>query len=163
MKRLFPQPLISVTLLLVWLALNNSVHPAHLLLGAFFAVTIPWWTSKLTHDIDAPHIKQPLTIAILAMIVLYDIVKANITVAALILGAEERIKPSFVWVPLDISDAYAKAALAGIITMTPGTLSADFSDDGKFLLVHAFNVTDVEALVAEIKARYETPLKEIFE
>jgi multicomponent K+:H+ antiporter subunit E len=79
------------------------------------------------------------------------------------LGREVNIKPSFVWVPLDISDAHAKAALAGIITMTPGTISADFSDDGQYLLVHAFNVADSDALVADIKSRYELPLKEIFE
>ncbi len=163
MKRLFPQPLISAMLFLIWLMLNNTVHPAHLFLAALLAITIPLWTSTVTHKISAPRIKQPLTIVILSIIVLFDIVKANIDVARLILGPEANIKPSFVWVPLDITDAHAKVALAGIITMTPGTLSVDFSADGKFLLVHALNVTDIDGLIAEIKSRYELPLKEIFE
>jgi multicomponent K+:H+ antiporter subunit E len=47
--------------------------------------------------------------------------------------------------------------------MTPGTLSAELSPDGRHLLVHAFNVDDEAALVAQIKARYEAPLQEIFE
>jgi multicomponent K+:H+ antiporter subunit E len=42
-------------------------------------------------------------------------------------------------------------------------LSADFSGDEQYLLVHAFNVDDPAALAADIKARYETPLMEIFE
>lgn len=161
MKRWIPQPLISVMLLLIWLALNNTVHPAHLVLGASLAIGIPMWTSRLKFGNPKP--RQMLTVMVLACIVLYDIIRANIEVAMLILGPERNIKPMFVWVPLDLTDPHAKAALAGIITMTPGTLSSDFSDDGKYLLVHAFNVSDPAALVAEIKARYEFPLKEIFE
>jgi len=87
-------------------------------------------------------------------------------VARLILGREANIRPRFVSIPLDITDNYAKVALAAIITLTPGTISADFSGDGTQLLVHAFNVTDDRdeaALIAEIKARYELPLKEIFQ
>jgi len=42
-------------------------------------------------------------------------------------------------------------------------LSADLSPDGSHLLVHAFNVDDEAALIAQIKARYEAPLKEIFD
>jgi len=161
MKRWIPQPLVSAMLLAVWLALNNTLHPAHLLLGAVLAITIPVWTSQ--SSIGRPKPRQLLTVIVLACIVLYDIVKSNIDVALLILGPEKNIQPAFVWVPLDLTDPHAKAALAGIITMTPGTLSSDFSEDGKYLLVHAFNVTDAAALVADIKARYELPLKEIFE
>lgn len=161
MIRWLPQPLVSVMLLAVWLALNNTLHPAHLLLGAVLAVAIPLWTSRV--NIGKPKPRQLLTAMVLACIVLYDIVKSNIDVAMLILGPEKNIRPAFVWVPLDLTDPHAKTALACIITMTPGTLSSDFTDDGKYLLVHAFNVADPAALVAEIKARYELPLKEIFE
>ena len=52
--------------------------------------------------------------------------------------------------------------LAGIITMTPGTLSCDLSDDRRFLLVHCLDLDDAEATVAQIKQSYEQPLLEIF-
>lgn len=161
MSRLLPQPLMSLVLFLVWLGLNNTVHPAHLLLGAALAIGIPLWTHRVPREPGRPN--AFVTAAILGCVVLYDIVKSNIDVARLILGPEARIKPSFVWVPLDIQDPYGRVALAGIITMTPGTLSADFSEDEQYLLVHAFNVDDPAALAADIKARYETPLMEIFE
>jgi len=99
----------------------------------------------------------------LGLVVLWDIVLSNIEVARRILGPEDAIKPAFVWVPLDLTDPHAIVSLAGIITMTPGTLSAELSPDRLHLLVHAFNVDDEAALIAQIKARYEAPLKEIFE
>jgi multicomponent K+:H+ antiporter subunit E len=161
MKRWLPQPRMSIVLLAGWLALNNTVHPAHLLLGALLALTIPLWTSRFA--VSATYPKQLLTVVALSVIVLFDILKSNLDVARLILGREANIQPDFVWVPLDVTNTYAKTALAGIITMTPGTLSVDFSEDGNYLLVHALHVTDKAQLIGDIKARYEVPLKEIFE
>ncbi|MCY1543414.1 multicomponent Na+:H+ antiporter [compost metagenome] len=52
--------------------------------------------------------------------------------------------------------------LASVISLTPGTVSVDFSDDRKTLLVHGLDVPDEAAMVHEIKTRYEAPLLEIF-
>ena len=161
MKRLLPAPLLSATLFLTWLLLNSTVDPAHLVLAAVLAVVVPWFTEALRPE--RPRVRRPLAIVRLGLVVLWDIVLSNIDVARRILGPETAIKPRFVWVPLSLSDPHAILSLAGIITMTPGTLSADLSADRRYLLVHAFNVDDEAALIAQIKARYEAPLKEIFE
>ncbi len=161
MRRLVPAPLLSATLFLVWLLLANTLDPAHLLLAAIVAIVVPWFTERLRPE--RPRLKKPLLIFQLGMIVLWDIVLSNIEVARQIVGPEAAIKPSFVWVPLVLTDPHAILSLAGIITMTPGTLSADVSPDRRYLLVHAFNVDDEAALIAQIKSRYEAPLKEIYE
>jgi multicomponent K+:H+ antiporter subunit E len=160
-KRFLPQPLVSLLLLAVWLLLNNTLHPAHVLLGAALAWGIPLFTSRFTAS--GARLRNVPRALRLAAVVFYDIIKSNLEVARLILGREEKIHPAFVWLPLDVTGDAAKTVLAGIITMTPGTLSADFSEDGRWLLIHALNVTDQDALIADIKLRYEKPLKEIFE
>ena len=161
MKRLLPAPLLSATLFVVWLLLNNTLDPAHIVLGALLAVAVPRFTDRLRPE--RPRIRRPLVIARLALTVLWDIVLSNIEVARRILGPEAAIRPGFVWMPLDLTDPHAIVSLAGIITMTPGTLSAELSADRRYLLVHAFNIDDETALIAQMKSRYEAPLKEIFE
>ena len=161
MKRRFPAPLLSATLFAVWLLLNNTLDPAQLVLGALLAIVVPWFTETLRPE--RPRIRKPLLIVRLGLVVLWDIVLSNIEVARRILGPEEAIRPAFVWMPLELTDPHAIVSLAGIITMTPGTLSAELSPDRRHLLVHAFNVDDEAALIAQMKARYEAPLKEIFE
>jgi multicomponent K+:H+ antiporter subunit E len=161
MKPWLPAPLLSATLFVVWLLLNNTLDPAHLVLGALLAVVVPWFTDRLRPD--KPRLRRPQAIVRLALVVLWDIVLSNIEVARRILGPESAIKPRFVWIPLALTDPHALASLAGIITMTPGTLFADLSPNRRHLLVHAFNVDDEPALIAQIKSRYEAPLKEIFE
>jgi multicomponent K+:H+ antiporter subunit E len=160
-RRWLPAPLLSATLFIVWLLLANTLDPAHLVLGALLAIVVPWFTEELRPE--RPRIRKPLLVARLGLTVLWDIVLSNVEVARRILGPESAIRPRFVWIPLALTDPHAILALAGIITMTPGTLSADLSPDGSHLLVHAFNVDDEAALIAQIKARYEAPLKEIFE
>jgi multicomponent K+:H+ antiporter subunit E len=159
-QRWLPSPLLSVVLFLVWPVLNQSWSLGQLLLGLCLAVVIPWFTEPLRDH--KPTLRRPWLAAKLILLVLKDIVTSNIDVAKLILGRESRIQPGFVWVPLTITDPHGIVALAGIITMTPGTLSADLSADRRHLLVHAFNVDDEAALIAAIKTRYEEPLLEIF-
>jgi multicomponent K+:H+ antiporter subunit E len=160
-RRWLPSPLLSCVLFIVWPMLNQSWSLGQLLLGLILAVVIPWFTEPLRER--PPRLRRPLLAAKLVLLVLKDIITSNIQVAKLILGRESRIKPAFVWVPLTITDDHGIVALAGIITMTPGTLSADLSADRQYLLVHAFNVDDEADLIDSIKTRYEKPLLEIFQ
>ena len=160
MRRWLPQPLLSAALLVVWLLLNNTLAPAHLLLGALLAWLLPLLAAPFR---PAPvRLRRPLLAARLLARVLWDIVLANLEVARRILGPEDALTPCFVWVPLDIEHPWGIATLAGIITLTPGTVSSDLSADRRYLLVHALNEGDPAALVADIKTRYERPLMEIF-
>ena len=160
MRRWLPQPLLSAALLVVWLLLNNTLAPAHVLLGALLAWLVPLLAAPFR---PAPvRLRRPLLAARLLARVLRDIVLANLEVARRILGPEDALKPCFVWVPLDIEHPWGIATLAGIITLTPGTVSSDLSADRRYLLVHALNEGDPAALVADIKTRYERPLMEIF-
>lgn len=159
--RWLPHPALSATLLAIWLMFNNTIAPAHILLGAILGIAIPWLTSAFwPGDLRLSH---PIAALRLTFVVLYDIVLANVTVARLILGPVSALRPAFVEVPLQLRSPYAISALASMITLTPGTVSADLSQDRRTLLVHALDVDDKDALVAEIKRRYEAPLMEIFE
>jgi len=101
-----------------------------------------------------------ITLRLIAVI-LKDIVVANLQVARLILGRQENLSPGFVTVPLRVRDPRAVSCLAAIVTMTPGTVSAELSDDRTWLYVHALDLRDAEALVTLIRERYEQPLLEL--
>jgi len=158
---LLPAPLISGLLLLVWLMLNGSASAGQIVLGAGLAVVVPWFTERLRPE--QATLRRADVAVHLGAVVLKDIVLSSVEVARRILGPEAAIRPRFIWLPLDIRDPHGIVALAGIITMTPGTLSSDISDDRRWLLIHAFNAGDEAALIADIKTRYEAPLRKIFE
>jgi multicomponent K+:H+ antiporter subunit E len=161
LKRLVPHPLLTLLIVVVWILLNG-VSWGSALLGLVLGVAIPRFTSAYWPD--RPRIRNPLMIVEYVAIVLWDIVVANFQVAYLILFRRgDTLRSRFVTVPLDLKTPEAITALAGTITMTPGTVSADLSGDGRALLVHCLETDDPEATVAAIKSRYETRLQRIFE
>jgi len=161
-RRVLPHPWLTVMLTLVWQLLVNKLTPGNLVLGLALGVAIPRLTAPYWPD--RPRMGRPDRIAAFVAIVLWDIVVANFSVARLILFRRNAdLQSRFVTVPIDLTSPEAIAVLAGTITMTPGTLSADMSACGRALLVHCLHAPDPEAVVAEIKHRYERRLKEIFE
>jgi len=160
-KSLVPHPLLTVLIIVVWMLLSGVSWGAAVL-GFVLGITIPLLTSPYWPD--RPVIRSPLTIVEYALIVLWDIVVANFQVAYLILFRRgDSLHSQFLTVPLDLRTPEAITALAGTITMTPGTVSADLSGDGRALLVHCLETDDPDRTVANIKSRYETRLKRIFE
>ncbi len=159
--RLLPHPLLSLLLWVVWLMLEGTFAPGQALLGAAVAVAIPLVLRGWLGATPARP-RRPIAIARLAVVVVYDIVRSNIDVMRRVLGPESEIRPGFVQVPLQLTDPQAIAVLSAIITMTPGTLTAEIAPDRSSLTVHALHVDDRAAIAASIRERYERPLLEIF-
>ena len=159
-NRWLPQPLLSLFLLAIWLLLMNDLGLGHWLLGALLGWAIPQLTQVFW--VRPPRLYKPVKLCLFFLRILGDIVFANLQVAKLILGSSAKLRPAFVEIPLELDDDLALTMLASIVSLTPGTVSADLSDDRKTLLVHGLDVADEAALIAEIKQRYEAPLKEVF-
>jgi len=159
-SRLLPHPIASAFIAAVWLALNSSLAPLHLVTAAALALLLPLALGQLLDD--PVRVRRPWTAARLALVVAWDIVTANLAVARRVLGPIGRLRPAFVEVPLAATHPDAIALLASIVTMTPGTVAAEVDEARNTLLVHVLDVGDPAALVAEIKRRYERPLMEIF-
>jgi len=155
----FPHPWLSLLLLLVWLLLNDSLAPGQILLGAVLGVLIPLFAKRFWQQ--TPELRRPFSALQLAGLVLYDIVVANFVVARIVLGPSSAVKPAFVRVPLDVTGDFAITLLASVVSLTPGTVSAELDDRRRYLLVHALSEEDPDALVHRIKSRYERHVKEI--
>lgn len=161
MRRLLPHPLLSATLTLLWLLLVNDLSAGALVLGALLGWLIPFATSRFWPE--QIRIRHPGVLARFLGVFAVDIVRGSFHVAWLILKGPARLRPAFVEVPLDLTTDLAISLLANTISLTPGTVSAWLSLDRKILVVHTLDTDDAAALVAEIKQRYETPLKQVFE
>ncbi len=161
MTRWLPHPLLTPILTLVWLLLNNTLAPGQIVLGLLLGWAIPRFT--LAFWPDQVRIYRPLSLLRFTGVFLLDVLVANVAVARLVLAGPNALNPLFVSVPLDLTNDLALSLLANTICLTPGTVSAQLSPDQRVLLVHALDCTDPDALVRTIKARFETPLREIFE
>lgn len=159
LNRIFPMPLHSCILVVVWLLLNDF-SMGHLVLGSILAIIIPWIASPLSD----PHarVRKPLRAIRYIGMVLVDIVISNFEVASRILRPNDQLQPGLIALPLDLTGHFPLSVLASTISLTPGTVSVDFSEDLKWLYIHALHIDDEQVLISHIKKRYEEPLREIF-
>lgn len=158
--RLLPHPGLTVLLVIMWMVMVGEVSFGALFLGLVVGIlvpifTAPWWP-------DRPRL-QFLPATAYCGIVLWDIIVANFQVAAIILFKPTRdLKPAWLTIPLELTTPEAITVFAGTISLTPGTVSADVSACGKYLLVHALHAPEPHAEVVRVKARYEARLMAIF-
>ncbi|MDW3223887.1 MAG: Na+/H+ antiporter subunit E [Paracoccaceae bacterium] len=158
---LLPHPLITLLLAVVWTILQNDISAGMVVFGLILGIIIPWGTSVWWPDTPQGfHMGRMITYSIM---VIWDIMVANVQVAWIVLTRpNSKLRPAWIVIPLDLREPEAITVLAGTITLTPGTVSADLSDEGHSLLVHVLDTDDPDAVRDEIKQRYERRLKEIF-
>jgi multicomponent K+:H+ antiporter subunit E len=162
MKRKPLLPLMPVVLLLGWLLLNDSLSAGDVVLGLAFGVLVTLAVARLR---PLPALPRRLPVAIgLTGRVLVDVVRSNLAVGSVILGATKRHpQVGFMKIPLDMRDPHGLAMLALIVTATPGTVWAGHDPDSNVLTLHVLDLIDEAAWMHTIKDRYERPLMEIFE
>ena len=162
MNWLLPHPALTVLLAVVWTLLQNEVSAGMIVFGIILGIIIPIMTARWWPD-RPKGLRLGKRLAYVCL-VMWDIVVANIQVAWIVLTKRNAdMRPNWVVIPLDLRSPEAITILAGTITLTPGTVSADLSDEGKSLLVHALDADDPDAVRNDIKQRYERRIKEIFE
>lgn len=162
MKKILPAPLVSFGLFVVWLLLNRSLSPGHLLLALLLALGLPVLFKELRPQ--KVRVRHLGTVLRLCFTVVADTTRSNIAVLRFLLRPGERRHASdFVKIPLDLRDPNGLAVLAMIVCITPGTAWAELSRDRSMLMLHVLEMDDAQAIAQHVKASYERPLMEIFE
>lgn len=160
-SRQVPQPIMTLTILGLWMVLASSPSLGNLLLGTILGLAIPRLTQSFWPG--RPRVVRPLRGVLLFVRVVGDILIANWQVARLVIGPLERLRPAFVEIPIEIDDPFIATLLGSIVSLTPGTVSIEIDRERRILTVHALDVEDKSETIAKIKSRYEAPLKEIFQ
>jgi multicomponent K+:H+ antiporter subunit E len=161
-RSLFPHPFLTVVLIVVWCLLHSSLSLGTVVFGTILGVLIPQGTAAYWPD--SPRGLRAGKLVVYLLLVIWDIIIANIEVAWIVLTRSNAgMRTQWVTIPLDLRTPEAISILAGTITLTPGTVTADMSDGGHCLLIHALDAASPEEVRDDIKNRYERRLKEIFE
>lgn len=161
MKHYFYRLLLPLLLLALWLLLNDSLSPGQIILGAILSLLLGWAAVALRPVYSRP--KRLVVLATLVGHVVIDIVRSNINVARLIWQGHASHTPGFIKIPIHLQDPHGLAALACIVTYTPGTVWSGFSEKTGIMTLHVLDLKEESYWIELIKQRYERPLMEIFE
>jgi|SRR5690606_7813034 multicomponent Na+:H+ antiporter subunit E len=151
-----------LVLALVWAAITGNFTGLNLLLG----VAIGGVAVLMLRSVFAPPraLRKVRRVASLLLLFLYELAASAIRVARVVLTPDLKsaIRPAIVAFPLTVKSDAEIALLANLITLTPGTLSIDVSEDRSVLYVHVLTLDTREALIADIAGGFETKVREVF-
>lgn len=160
-RRWLPYPLMTATLLAVWLLLNESVSPGTVILGGVLSLAAAATLGVL--DLPGGRFRRPAVALSLLGVVLVDVLRSNMAVAKIILRPGGDRVSGFLRIPLDLRAPYGLATLACIVTATPGTVWVAYDRRRNTILLHILDLVDEQEWIDTIKDRYETRLMELFE
>ncbi|MEM7696161.1 MAG: Na+/H+ antiporter subunit E [Pseudomonadota bacterium] len=152
--------LVNVMLAIAWCAVTGTFTTLNLAFGFVLSgVSLALIRDQVG---TVTHFRRFLGAVGLALTFLIELVKSSVNVAVIVLSPGRKLRPAIVAYPLDVTTNAEITLLANLITLTPGTLSMDVSDDRKTLYVHAIDVDDPNEIVGDIKASFERRIMKVF-
>jgi multicomponent K+:H+ antiporter subunit E len=163
MRRLIPYPLFSLCLLAMWLLINATLAPVHIVLGLALGLAGGRILARLQPPAGSVRLRAAALGALLWLFFL-DIARSNVAVLRIVFHPAIRGRTSgFLSLPLELRHPGGLAILACIITATPGTSWARYDAARNVVTIHVLDLVDEQAWIAQFKDRYERLLKEIFQ
>ena len=154
--------LMIVGLALVWAAITGNFTALNLLLGAGIGAL----TALLLRNwFASPQLLRRIRrINSLFLLFMWELMVSAVRVAIIVITPNIRaaLRPGIIAFPLTVKSDFEITLLANMITLTPGTLSVDVAEDRSVLYVHALQLDDREALIAEIAGGFERKIQEAF-
>lgn len=148
--------LMNILLTFVWVALTGKFALANFLFGFLLSFLTLWLISSGSKN--RKYFKFVPKLIFFVFFFLYELLKANIQVAYDVITPKFYMKPGIVRLPLDAESNLEITLLANLISLTPGTLSLDVSDDKKVLYVHSMYITNKQEFIDDIKNGFEKRL-----
>lgn len=145
--------LLNLILALTWGAVTASFHPANLLFG-FVLGYMCLWIARHRFG-ERTFFGRSRRLFALAALFISELVKSAVKVAVMTLSPAQNYSPGIVAIPLTADRDIEILLLANMISLTPGTLSIDVSNDRTTLYVHAMDVDDPKVLIDDIKSGFE--------
>lgn len=150
------QFLLNLILTIVWVFLTGSLAFVNFIFGFLVSFLVLWVISR-KHE-SRKYFRIAPQLVSFFFYFLYELLRANMQVAADVITPKFYMSPGIVAYPLDARTDLEITMLANIISLTPGTLSLDVSDDKKILYIHAMYVDDKDAFIESIKNGFEKRL-----
>lgn len=152
---------LHIVLALAWAAIAGNFSVLNLFVGFIFGLLALWLVREQLGA--ALYFRKSRKIVSLYLLFIYELVLSTINVALLVIKPKLDFEPGIIAFPLKVQSDVEITLLANLITLTPGTLSVDVSDDKKTLYVHAIDASDPDSIVADIANGFERKVIEVFE
>ncbi len=149
-----------IAILVVYLSFQYFEFEAGFWIYSLVQIIVYTLLWALSYFYDRSHfVKVPRAVGLIFYF-LKELFLASLVVAWDVITPRSHVESGVIALPLDAKSNLEVTLLASLISLTPGTLSLDISEDKRFLFVHAVYIKDgdVDALKRQLKEGFERKL-----
>jgi multicomponent Na+:H+ antiporter subunit E len=150
--------LINIVLALVWAGLLGRFDAVNLVLGFVVAYVALWLVRPI---VGVAYHRRLVNAASFVVFFMRELVISTFRVAREVLALTPRRRPAIIAFPLDARTDFEITLFANLMTLTPGTLALDVSEDRSILFIHCMFVDDADRIRREIKDGFERRVLEL--
>lgn len=152
--------LVNILLAVAWGAVTGSFSVVNLAFGYVLGLGALYLIREQINT--GGYFRRASRVIGLILLFLYELVISAWRVARIVVRPKLDLNPGFIAFPLTVESDFEIALLANLITLTPGTLSVDVSEDRKVLYIHCIDVPDPEGTIEDIRNGFERKIMEAF-
>ncbi|MDI7861293.1 Na+/H+ antiporter subunit E [Rhizobiaceae bacterium n13] len=152
--------LLNLLLAIAWVAVSGSISVHNFIFGFVLATLALILIREQVGG--ANYLTRTRRVLSLFILFVKELMNSAWKVAVTVCRPNMELKPGIIAVPLRVDRDFEITLLANLITLTPGTLSVDVSDDRRFLYVHALDCSDPVGLRRDIAEGFERKILEAF-
>lgn len=154
----------NILLAVIWAIALGPMTPFNLVVGfvvGYLMLALAWRLGLGDQNQRINYFRRVFQVLSFLVFFSKEMVAANIKMAYYTVQPLSRLRPGIVSVPIDGMSDIEITTLANLITLTPGTLSLDISEDNTRLIVHCMDASDPEAVEREIREGFQRRVKEL--
>lgn len=154
--------LANILLALAWTALQGALSLANLAVGYLLGYIV---LQVLTRGGVLPrrYLGKVGTFLGLFAFLVYELILANMRLAADVVRPTRTVRPAVVRVPLDVTSDAEILMLSALVNLTPGSIVLDVTEDRKTMYVHVMHIESPEQARDEMKTGFEQRVLRLFE
>lgn len=153
------QILLNVLIALTWMFLSVSFKPTTFIVGYILGLLMLFMLRKSFSS--RFYMDRLWAVIKLASLFLKELVLSNFSVLKLIVQPTMPIRPAIFEMPTVLEQEWEITLLSSLITLTPGTVVIDISDDNKTLYIHSIDFEDIDEAVESIRNTFEKAILEV--
>lgn len=154
------QILLNFLLAALWMFFESSVTLSTFIIGYLLGLLIIFVMRRFFNT--RFYLYRVFAVIWLTILFLKELVLANLAVLKVVLKPNlDDIKPGIFAFETELETEWEVTLLSSLITLTPGTLVVDVSDDNKVLYIHSMDIEDVDEAAESIKLSFEKAISEV--
>jgi multicomponent Na+:H+ antiporter subunit E len=153
--------LLNLILALIWMIFNNTFGLEGFISGGVLGAVILFAMERALGETG--YWDRILLVVSFLIFIAWNVIVSNVTLAQIILAKKLKVQSKLILIPLDLKTDLALTFLACLITITPGVISLDLTDDRQMLIVHTLNISDYSTFQVQMKEFFESRVAELFE